>query len=566
METDIKNMWLLTCTGLVFFMQAGFCCLEAGSVRHKNSINVALKNVVDFLVATFCFYLVGYAMMFGVDGLTGYVGKPLFFLKSLSEADAYPFLYQLVFCGTAATIVSGAMAERLRFLPYILGSGALSLIIYPIYGHWVWNNEGWLHRMGFHDFAGSSVVHLVGGAVSLAGIVKLGPRLGRFDRFGKVIDIHAADVPMVALGTFILFFGWIGFNGGSAPFGAHTGTIVLNTVFGGVFGGLACLLFGWALQGISGASTIMNGILAGLVAITASADIVTPAASALIGAAGGLAYYFADRLLVLAKLDDAVSAVPVHGAAGITGILLVGVFAPDTYLVSTSQDLGITLTRSGLVMTQFLGACVCFLWAFIVGYLSWSFIGRISPLRVTADEETVGLNYSEHQVRSPVDEMVGYVIARSANAGEVRKPDEADAGEYLRLVQAIEGWSRKLEKEREEIEQVRGWLNQDADQIYTLIQRCQEENRLQTQRLEAVSRKIDKIEKDMRLRAAWSDGNSALADEVLENVKEKLVEMQTGSTNMTYYWDQLRNLGSSLFRNTRTLPSPATAQGPAGQA
>jgi len=564
MEIDllesVRNVWLLTCTGLVFFMQAGFCCLEAGSVRSKNSINVALKNVVDFLVATFCFYWVGYALMFGVNGLAGIVGEPIFFLNGAADSESFPFLYQLVFCGTAATIVSGAMAERLRFLPYILGSVGLSLIIYPVYGHWVWNSEGWLHQIGFHDFAGSSVVHMIGGIVSFAGIVKIGPRLGRFDKDGKVVDLHASNMPMVALGTFILFFGWIGFNGGSAPFGPETGTIVLNTVLGGVFGGMICLLFGWALHGISGAGTIMNGILAGLVAITASADVVTPAAAALIGCGGGLAYFFSEKILLRMKLDDAVSAVPVHGAAGLMGIILTAVFAKESYLTATSEALGISLTRSGFFMVQLLGGFICFLWAFLVGYLFWVIIGRISTLRVSPDEESVGLNYSEHQVRSPLDEVVRYVSARAGNQDHVERPD-VDAGEFVRLVTVVEAWSQKLVRDREEVEQVRGWLNQDADQIYALIQRCHDENQLQLQRLDVVARKVTKVEKDIRTRPAGANP-SALIEEVLENVQEKLTEMQTGSANLTYYWDQLRNLGSSLFRNTRTLPTSASSVNP----
>jgi ammonium transporter, Amt family len=561
-ELLIRNVWLLMCTGLVFFMQAGFCCLEAGAVRHKNSVNVALKNVVDFLVASFCFYMVGYALMFGTGGQTGWWGKPVFFLQGLTDADSIPFLYQLVFCGTAATIVSGAMAERLRFLPYILGSAALSLIVYPLWGHWVWNSEGWLRRLGFHDFAGSSAVHMVGGMVSLAGIIHLGPRLGRFGKDGEVRDVHASDVPMVALGTFILFFGWIGFNGGSAPFGAETGTIVLNTILGGVFGGLSCLLFGWAFQGISGASTIMNGILAGLVAITASADCVTPAAASLIGAAGGLTYFLCDKWLLKLRVDDAVSAVPVHGASGLIGILLTGVFMKQSSLEAANASLGLELNRLALIKVQAFGAFVCMAWCLILGFLIWWIIGRISPLRVTSDEESVGLNYSEHQVKSPVDEMVGYMRARASQSEEAVRPQESDAGELARLMSVIDEWSRQIEKDRDEIEQVRGWLNQDADQIYTLIQKCHEENQHQAQRLEAVARKIERVERELRQPAGQQTQTRELAEEVLENVREKLVEMQTGGQHMTYYWEQLRNLGSSLFRNTRTLVAkqPGLAQ------
>jgi hypothetical protein len=358
---------------------------------------------------------------------------------------------------------------------------------------------------------------------------------------------------MVALGTFILFFGWIGFNGGSAPFGEATGTIVLNTILGGVFGGLSCLLFGWAFQGISGASSIMNGILAGLVAITASADCVTPAAASLIGAVGGLTYFLVDKWLLRLRIDDAVSAVPVHAGAGFIGILLAGVFMKQGFLDAVNADLGIEMNRMALIRVQAFGAAICTGWSLILGFIVWWIIGRLSPLRVTSDEESVGLNYSEHQVKSPVDEMVNYMRARSNQIEDAVRPSEADAGELARLMGVIDDWSRQLERDREEIEQVRGWLNQDADQIYTLIQRCHEENQQQSKRLEVVARKIERVERELAQPAGHPAHSRELAEEVLENVREKLAEMQTGGQHMTYYWEQLRNLGSSLFRNTRTL-------------
>ncbi|MEO7777911.1 MAG: ammonium transporter [Fibrobacteria bacterium] len=555
MQTQITLLWLMTCTGLVFFMQAGFCCLEAGAVRSKNSINVALKNVVSFIVASAVYYILGYALQFGKPWIDGLAGRPLMALKGVEQPEMFVFLYQMVFCTTAATIVSGAVAERMRFLPYILATGAMGLIIYPIYGHWVWNNEGWMHRIGYHDFAGSSVVHMVGGFVALAGIVKVGPRMGRFEMTGKVRDINASNVPLVALGVFILFFGWIGFNGGSAPFGAQTGSIVLNTFLGGIFGGVACLLVGWALRGISGASTIMNGILAGLVAITASADIVSAPAACLIGCGGGIVYLFVDGLLLRFQLDDAVSAVPVHGAAGLSGILMTGVFAKQEHLDSLTALLGHTVSRPQFIGIQAMGACVCAMWAYTAGILMWTIIQRISPLRVTPDEEIVGLNYSEHLVTSPADEIVTYLRAR-ADKGEAAHPHDLEGGEYARLVSAIEGWAGRLEKEREELEQVRGWLGRDADRLYEVIRRCEEENRMQSKRLEAVSHKVEMVDRELRRRADTPGAVTPLAAEVMESVREKLHEMQAGGNNVSYYWEQLRNLGSSLFRNTRSLHQP----------
>lgn len=563
LQTQVNLLWLATCTALVFIMQAGFACLEAGSVRSKNSINVALKNLVTFIVAAAAYYIVGYALQFGKPWIDGLAGRPVLALREVGETEMFTFLYQMMFCSTAATIISGAVAERIRFLPYILATAVVGFVIYPVFGHWAWNGSGWLHRLGFHDFAGSSVVHMCGGFVALSGIIKIGARKGRFGADGSVRDIHASDVPMVALGVFILFFGWIGFNGGSAPFGPHTASIILNTVMAGVFGGITCLFVGWALKGISGASTLMNGILAGLVAITASADIVAAPAACVIGCLGGLAYLAADAILLRARLDDAVSAFPVHGIAGLSGILLTGVFARQSHLDALSLELGKEVTRGNLIGIQILGAGVCAMWAYATGLILWTIIGRLSLLRVTEDEELVGLNYSEHQVRSPSDEVVAWLAAREANLGEVAHPHDVQGGEYARVVGAIQGWADRLTAERKELEQVRGWLGRDADRLYEAIRRCEEENRMQAKRLEAIAHKVEMVDAELRRRAAIPGAITPLAVEVMESVREKLREMQAGGNAVAYYWEQLRNHASALFRNTRSLERPSGALEPA---
>lgn len=560
LQTQINLMWMMTCTGMVFFMAAGFTCLEAGSVRSKNNVNVALKNIATFIVAGAVYYILGYSIQYGNGGVDGLAGGFVFALKGIGAEETFVFLYQVMFCATAATIVSGAVAERLRFLPYLLATGAMALIIYPVFGHWVWNGNGWLNRMGFHDFAGSSVVHMVGGFVSLGGIAKAGPRKGRFDAAGKVQDLHASNLPLVALGTFILMFGWIGFNGGSAPFGAQTGPIVLNTLLSGIFGGVTCLLVGWAIRGISGAATIMNGILAGLVAITASANIVSAPAACIIGCVGGMAYLLAEAMLARFGLDDAVSAVPVHGAAGLAGVLLAGVFASPEHLASLAAKVGHAVDRGEAVGIQIMGAGACAIWSFAIGYLMWTFVGRISRLRVTEDEETVGLNYSEHLVRSPSDEIVAYLLARS-NRDPAAHPHDLEGGEYARLVGVIETWAYRIEKEREELEQIRGWLGRDADRLYEVIRKCEEETRMQVKRLESVAHKVEMVDKELRRRSEAPGAVTPLAVEVLDSVLEKLREMQAGGSNVAYYWEQLRNLGSSLFANTRSLERPAPIAG-----
>ncbi len=556
LQTQIGNLWLMACTALVFFMQAGFTCLEAGSVRSKNSINVALKNLISFIIAAAAYYGIGYAIQFGLPWIEGLAGAPVPMLRNVAPEGYTAFLYQLVFCTTAATIVSGAVAERMRFLPYILATAAVGVFIYPVFGHWAWNDAGWLHRLGYHDFAGSSVVHMCGGFLALSGIVKIGARKGRFADDGSVREIDASDVPLVALGVLILFFGWIGFNGGSAPFGPRTGLIVLNTFLGGIFGGVCCLLVGWALKGISGAGTLMNGILAGLVAITASADIVSPPSACVIGCLGGIAYLIAEELLIRFRLDDAVSAVPVHAAAGLTGILCAGVFASAEHLQAVSALVGHPVTRGNLVGIQALGALVCALWAYAMGLLLWTIIGRISLLRVTEDEELVGLNYSEHRVRSPSDEVVAYVMARAAGH-ETDRHHDLNGGEYARILSAVQGWADKLSGERDELERARAGLGQDADRLYEIIRRCEEENRLQAKRLEAIAHKVGMVDGELRRREGMPGAITPLAAEVMAGVREKLVEMQAGGRNVAYYWEQLRGLGSSLFANTRSLERPA---------
>jgi Amt family ammonium transporter len=363
-------------------------------------------------------------------------------------------------------------------------------------------------------------------------------------------------MPMVALGVFILFFGWIGFNGGSAPFGVHTGPIVLNTVLGGVFGGLTCLLAGWATRGISGASTSLNGVLAGLVAITAGADVVSGSGAALIGCGGGLAYLAVDALMLRLRLDDAVSAVPVHAGAGAAGVVLTALFVGEDYLAG----IGDGVSRLGFVGIQAQGVAVCCVWGFAMGWLLWTVIGWLFPLRGSADDEAVGLNYSEHRLRSPMEEAAAYLVARAAGKDTVARPGSGSdsgsgsgSGEAERVIAAAEAWATKLEQATEELERVRAWLRTDSERVYQVIQRCDHENRLQSQRLELVMQRVDHLGVDLRQRAQAQTAVSPLACDVLDTVADGLRAMRSGSGNLDYYWDQLRNLGSALFRNTRTL-------------
>ncbi len=400
----VKNAWVIISATLVLFMQAGFLCLEAGSVRQKNTINVALKNIMDLCISFAIFFVIGYSFMFGEGSYYGLIGKPDPFIRSANHEVALSFLFQVTFCSTAVTIVSGAIAERCRFLPYFLISFVIGLFIYPVFGHWVWGG-GWLSQLGYYDFAGSSVVHMLGAGVALSGIICLGARNDRFDSEGNKNDIQVSNMPMVALGVIILMFGWIGFNGGSAPFSLHTSTIVTNTLLAACFGGLIAMLFSWAVLGLVDVQAMLNGVIGGLVAITASANVVSLQAAALIGLAGGTIVPITTYLLEKLQLDDVVGAIPAHGAAGIVGIMLVPVFITPEAMAAINADLDIPLTHSKFLIIQALGATVCMIWSVGLGYISWKIISKITSLRVGSKEEYVGLNYSEHKINDPLQDL-----------------------------------------------------------------------------------------------------------------------------------------------------------------
>ncbi len=397
MKTDFVNLgaqiqmlWTLACGALVMFMQAGFTCLESGSVREKNSVNVAVKNITDLCVSFPSFFLLGYAIMFGADR-AGLFGSPNLFLSNLEGEELTSFFFQAAFCSTTATIVSGGVAERCRFLAYVLVTAAVGLFIYPIFGHWAWG-KGFLHELGYHDFAGSSVVHMVGAGVALSGMQLLGPREGRFDRMGKPVPMPGSSMPTVALGVMILLFGWIGFNGGSAPLSSQTPAIIVNTVLAGCCGGLGAMLLGWALRGLAPVDLILNGILGGLVAITACADLVRLTSAAAIGVLGGMAVVLGCDLLERFELDDPVGAVPVHGFGGIVGIVSAGLFAHADALTRLHMQ------RPTLIAVQILGATICVAWSYGASYFVWKAVGRVVPLRVGALEESIGMNFSAHEI------------------------------------------------------------------------------------------------------------------------------------------------------------------------
>jgi len=394
----IDIVWILVCGGLVFLMQAGFMCLECGLTRAKNSINVAIKNLTDFVIAFVLFWVAGYAVMFGYSW-QGWIGTTefVFPFEARSEWLIAFFFFQAMFCATAATILSGAIAERMHYLGYCYITVFVSMLIYPVFGHWAWNGAdgispgGWLVNMGFVDFAGSSVVHSVGGWVSLAALLIMGPRTGRFPKDGgPPVQITGNNLPLSVLGCMLLYLGWFGFNGGSTlAINGSEARIIANTALAGATGSCATLFVGWYMRKRPDVELAINGALAGLVAITASCHAVSAGSAAIIGVIGGMVALLLENLLIRLRIDDAVGAVPVHLGAGIWGTLAVGLFGnPDT--------LGKGLSHLEQTGVQLLGIAVCGAWAFGTAFVILGITNRFFPLRVTLEQEETGLNVSEH--------------------------------------------------------------------------------------------------------------------------------------------------------------------------
>ncbi len=402
MSVEILDiLWLTLSFTLVLLMQAGFLCVESGVTRSKNAINVAMKNAADLVVAVFLFWLAGFALMFG-DSFQGLVGSDQF-MASVGHDSAWLasfFLFQAMFCATAVTIVSGVIAERVRFNGYLALSVLVAAVIYPVSGHWAWGgaltgDPGWLAERGFVDFAGSTVVHSVGGWVGLATLLVVGPRQGRF-RNGQPQQIPGSNAPLALLGLLFFVVGWIGFNGGSTlALNEQVPGIIANTILAAVAGGLvtyvACVLR--PALCVDPLLVPLNGVLAGLVSITANCHAVTTTEAVIIGGIGGLVMLVVDHLMIRAELDDAIGAVPVHLGAGIWGTLAVALFG-DPERLGTGLDLGQQLLVQGLGVVAF------GVWAFAIAWLLIRIYNRFRPLRVSPEAEDAGLNVSEHGARN----------------------------------------------------------------------------------------------------------------------------------------------------------------------
>ena len=397
LQLNINIVWTCVAAFLVFFMQAGFAMVETGFTRAKNAVNILMKNLMDFSVGSIAFFAIGFGLMFGAS--KGFCGTTMFALFGTDSTTSWNWtflIFQTVFAATAATIVSGAMAERTKFISYLFYSAVISLIIYPIFGSWAWgnllltDNNSWLANMGFHDFAGSTVVHSIGGWLALAGAIMLGPRLGKYGPDGKPRALLGHNLPLAALGVFILWFGWFGFNPGSTTAGnGSIGYIAVTTNLAAAAGAIMALVTSWVALKKPDISMALNGALAGLVAITCPCDGVSPIGAIIIGSVAGilvvLSVLFFDYVL---KVDDPVGAVSVHGVNGLWGTLSYGLFATD----------GGLFYGGGLKQfaVQLLGAATAFAWAFGIGLILFWILGRTVGLRVSAEEERKGLDIGEH--------------------------------------------------------------------------------------------------------------------------------------------------------------------------
>ncbi len=407
-DGEVFGVWFLIGAALVFWMQAGFAMVEAGFTRAKNTGNIIMKNLMDFCIGTVMFILIGFGLFLGKDALGGFTGTPNFdIFTDYANFDWSNFVFNLVFCATTATIVSGAMAERTKFLSYCIYSAVISAVIYPIEAHWTWG-KGWLYVLGFHDFAGSNCIHMVGGISALIGAALLGPRIGKFtkDKDGKIKvgAFPGHNIALGALGVFILWLGWYGFNGAAASSVDQLGAIFVTTTIAPAVATVVCMIFTWVKYGKPDVSMCLNASLAGLVAITAPCDVADALGATIIGAVSGVlvvfGVWFCDNVI---RVDDPVGAVAVHMMNGIWGTIAVGLFATDTTptysLADSAGNPMLGLFYGGgfkLLGIQLLGMFATAAWTAITITITFLLIKKIFGLRVTPEEEIVGLDATEH--------------------------------------------------------------------------------------------------------------------------------------------------------------------------
>ncbi|MDY2699226.1 MAG: ammonium transporter [Lachnospiraceae bacterium] len=427
---EVFGVWFLIGAALVFWMQAGFAMVETGFTRAKNAGNILMKNLMDFCIGTVVFILIGFSLLLGED-LVGLIGKPGFdIFTSYESFDWSNFVFNLVFCATTATIVSGAMAERTKFLSYCIYSGVISALIYPIEAHWIWGG-GWLAQLGFHDFAGSCAIHMVGGIAALIGAKILGPRIGKFtkDKNGKITKVNAFpghNLPIGCLGVFILWLGWYGFNGAACTSVEQLGSVFVTTTVAPAVATVVCMVFTWVKYGKPDVSMCLNASLAGLVAITAPCDVTDVTGSIIIGAVAGLLVVFGVWFLdYKLHIDDPVGAVAVHCLNGIWGTIAVGLFATTS---APGNDSVVGLFHGGgfkQLGLQLLGFASVAAWTAVTITITFFVIKAVVGLRVTEEEEIVGLDSCEHGLKSA---YAGFSIMDISNTMTMEVNENTDLG------------------------------------------------------------------------------------------------------------------------------------------
>ncbi len=443
------GIWFLIGAALVFWMQAGFAMVEAGFTRAKNTGNILMKNLMDFCIGTVVFILIGFSLLLGED-LVGFIGKPGFDIFTAYENfDFSNFVFNLVFCATTATIVSGAMAERTKFLSYCVYSGVISALIYPIEAHWIWGG-GWLSQLGFHDFAGSCAIHMVGGISALIGATILGPRIGKFtkDKSGKITKVNAFpghNLALGCLGCFILWFGWYGFNGAACTSIEQLGSVFLTTTVAPAIATVVCMIFTWVRYGKPDVSMCLNASLAGLVAITAPCDVTDCLGAIIIGAVAGVLVVFGVWLLdYKLHVDDPVGAVAVHMMNGIWGTIAVGLFATTS---APGNDSVVGLFYGGgfhQLGIQLLGFVTVAAWAAICITITFIVIKSTIGLRVSEEEEIVGLDVMEHGLTSA---YAGFSLMDISNTMTMDVNENTDLGtpEYEKATEVQKQAAVKVE-------------------------------------------------------------------------------------------------------------------------
>ena len=455
--TEVFGVWFLIGAALVFFMQAGFAMVETGFTRAKNAGNIIMKNLMDFCIGTVVFVLLGFGLMMAEDYVFGLVGVPNLDIFTdfggFIKENASSFVFNLVFCATAATIVSGAMAERTKFVSYCIYSGVISLVVYPIEAGWVWNSQGWLAQWGFHDFAGSAAIHSVGGLTALIGAIMVGPRLGKYvkDKAGKVTKVNAIpghSITLGALGCFILWFGWYGFNGAAAWDGTSLASIFLTTTIAPAVATCTTMIFTWIKNGKPDVSMCLNASLAGLVGITAGCDSLDAIGATVVGVVSGILVVAAVELLDLKlHIDDPVGAVGVHLVNGVWGTLAVGLLANPEAPAGLN---GLFYTGSAVLLgKQTVGILAILAWTAVTMTITFLIIKKTVGLRVSAEEEIKGLDSTEHGLPSAYADFVPAVESLDYGyEGAVAVSGEVPMAEAVpvKKVPAFEDGTPKLTK------------------------------------------------------------------------------------------------------------------------